>query len=281
LLLRSLTLFLLILTAVADSSGIYYIDDTDPSIDWTGPFVHLNETFEPIAWANASECYNETYTVGQGSTNQHYGFRLPFHGTGATLYVAYNNRLGLNVSVTLDNNFTTIDWFIMETDFLTPTFTSYNATLYDKQNLSYGDHVLEVVLQNYRGNQSDMMFDYAAVTGVRPILSDNHSSKTIGAGIGGGLGALAIVVAIAFIIFFSRRRTRRKPSPMELNLIDPDTKDPSAFNRISTNMTATFRPSHHRRHSSFSQSFASPISPVKPTYSKFLGQKHPFQELRS
>jgi hypothetical protein len=60
LLLRSLTLFLLILTAVADSSGIYYIDDTDPSIDWTGPFVHLNETFEPIAWANASECYNET-----------------------------------------------------------------------------------------------------------------------------------------------------------------------------------------------------------------------------
>jgi hypothetical protein len=131
-------------------------------------------------------------TVGQGSTNQHYGFRLPFHGehihnkqsfkasltisgTGVTLYVAYNNRLGLNVSVTLDNNFTTIDWFIMETDFLTPTFTSYNATLYDKQNLSYGDHVLEVVLQNYRGNQSDMMFDYAAVTGVRPILSDNHS----------------------------------------------------------------------------------------------------------
>ncbi|KIM80340.1 hypothetical protein PILCRDRAFT_530598 [Piloderma croceum F 1598] len=298
LLLRSLTLFLLMLTAVADSSGIYYIDDTDPSITWTGSFVHLNETFEPIAWADASKCYNKTFTVGQGTTNQHFGFRLPFtgehihnkqnfkaslttSGNGVTLYVAYNNRLGLNVSVTLDNNFTTLDWFIMDTDYATPTFTSYNATLYDKQNLTYGSHVLNVVLQDYRLNQSDLMFDYAAVTGVRPVLSDNHSSKKIGAGIGGGLGALAIVVAIVLIILFSRRRARRKPSPMELNLIDPDTKDPSTFNRMSTNMTATFRPSHNRRHSSFSQSSASPISPVKPIYSKFLGQKHPFHELRS
>jgi hypothetical protein len=60
LLLRSLTFFLLMLTAVADSSGIYYIDDTDPSITWTGPFVHLNETFAPIAWADASKCHNKT-----------------------------------------------------------------------------------------------------------------------------------------------------------------------------------------------------------------------------
>jgi hypothetical protein len=59
-LLRYLTLFLLMLTAVADSSGIYYIDDTDPSIAWTGPFISLNETFEPIAWADASKCYNKT-----------------------------------------------------------------------------------------------------------------------------------------------------------------------------------------------------------------------------
>jgi hypothetical protein len=131
-------------------------------------------------------------TVGQGSTNQHYGFRLPFFGehihneqnikislmtsgSGITLYVAYNDRLGLNVSVTLDNNFTTIDWFIMDTDERNLTTTSYNATLYDKQNLTYGNHVLNVVLQDYRLNQSDIMFDYAAVTGVKPIPSDNHS----------------------------------------------------------------------------------------------------------
>jgi len=96
-------------------------------------------------------------------------------GSGITLYVAYNDRLGLNVSVTLDNNFTTIDWFIMDTDNVNLTTTSYNATLYDKQNLTYGNHVLNVVLQDYKLNQSDIMFDYAAVTGVKPILSDNHS----------------------------------------------------------------------------------------------------------
>jgi hypothetical protein len=96
-------------------------------------------------------------------------------GSGVTVFVAYNNRLGLNVSVTLDNNFTTIDWFIMDTDYATPTFTSYNATLYDKQDLTYGNHVLNVVLQDYVGNQSDIMLDYAAVTGVKPVQSDNHA----------------------------------------------------------------------------------------------------------
>jgi hypothetical protein len=106
-------------------------------------------------------------------------------------------------------------------------------------------------------------------------------SKKIGAGIGGGLGALAVVVAIVFIFIFSRRRARQKGSSMELNLIDPDAKDPAMFKRNSSSITAKFRPSHNRRQSSFSQSSLSPISPVKPTYSNFLGQKHPFQQLHS
>jgi len=280
-LLRALSCFILI--AVGSSTGVHYIDDTDPSITWTGPFVPLNESFEPITWADASKCYNKTFTVGEGTSAQGNQFRLPFKGSGVALFVAYNNRLGLNVSITLDNNFTTINWFILDTDYSTPTFTSYNATLYDKQNLTYGHHVLNVVLQDYRGNQSDIMFDYAAITGDGPVVvhSSENNTKKIGAGIGGGLGALAIVVAIAMIIIFARRRNQRKSSAMELNLIDPDAKDPSMFNRKSSNMTATFRPSHTRRHSSFSQSSASPISPVKPSYSRFFGQKHPFQQLHS
>ena len=97
-------------------------------------------------------------------------------GSGISLFVAYNNRLGLNVSITLDNDFTTINWFIMDTDYATPTYTTYNATLYDKHNLTYGNHMLNIVLQDYRGNQSDIMFDYAVVTGTRPTGGSSGSN---------------------------------------------------------------------------------------------------------
>jgi len=283
-LLRILSSFLLILAAVANlTNPVYYIDDTDSSIIWDGDFIPLNSSFAPITWANASECFNQTFTVGVGPSDQGYSFYIPFTGSGISLFVAYNNRLGLNVSITLDGDFTTINWFILDTDYLTPTYTTYNATLYDKQNLTYGNHFLNVILQDYNGNMSDIMFDYAAVTGVRPPLGSSKSNTVhkIGAGIGGGLGALAIIVAIAFIFIFSRRRTRRKASAMELDLIDPDAKDPSIFHRAASNVTTAFRPGHHRHQSSFSQSATSPISQVKPSYGKFLGQKHPFQQLPS
>jgi len=278
-LLRVLTHFLLLLAAMADTPGIYYMDDTDSSITWVGPWMHLNNSFEPITWANASECYDKTFTVGQGYTYQEHGLRIPFSGTGITLFVAYNNRLGLNVTISLDSNFTTINWFILDYDYGSPTTTTYNATLYDIQNLEDGNHNLDIVLQDYMGNQSTMMFDYAAVIGQRPIVQSSKSgSSKIGAGLGGGLGALAVIVALALIVLCTRRRTRQKMSSMELDLIDPDAKDPSLFRRAST---ASFIPGHNRRHSSFSQSATSPISPVKPAYGKFLGQKHPFHQLPS
>jgi len=279
-LLRVIAPLLVTMAAVTSSMGMYDIDDTDSSIIWHGPFIPLNASFAPITWANADLCFNKTFTVGQGTTDQGHSFEIPFTGTGISLFVAYNNRLGLNVSVTLDNDFTTINWFILDTDYSTPTYTTYNATLYDMQNLTDGNHVVNIVLQDYMGNQSDIMFDYAGVTGDKPAVRSGSSTKEkIGAGIGGGLGALAIIVAIAFIVLFSRRRTRRKTSSMELDLIDSDAKDPSMFHQASSNVTTAFRPGHNRRQSSFSQSSASPISPVKPTYSKFLGQKHPFHQL--
>jgi len=282
----AVSLAVLLLGAIMPGTkAMYYMDDTDPAIVFRGPFIPLNESFEPITWANASECFNKTFTVGQGYDYQQHSMFIPFTGTGISLFVAYNNRLGLNVSITLDNNFTTINWFILDTDYTTPTITTYNATLYDIQNLTDGDHTLNIVLQDYRGNQSDMMFDYAAVTGTRPAAkAASPSSKTgnkIGAGIGGGLGALAVIVALFFIVVFSRRnKTRSKPSNMELDLIDrergADYKDPNLFQRVA----APFRPGHQRQQSSFSQSSTSPISPVKPTYSKFLGgQQHPWQKL--
>ena len=93
--------------------------------------------------------------------------------------MAYNNRLGLNVSATLDNNFTTINWFILDTDDTTPSLTSYNATLYDIQELDEGDHHILVTLQDYRGNESDMMFDYAAVNGTLSSSSSGISEYVL------------------------------------------------------------------------------------------------------
>ena len=57
------TLFLLLAltaTAVTSSTGVYYIDDTDPSIKWNGPFIHLNSSFAPITWADAADCFDNT-----------------------------------------------------------------------------------------------------------------------------------------------------------------------------------------------------------------------------
>lgn len=100
-------------------------------------------------------------------------------GTGISLFVAYNNRLGLNVSATLDNNFTTINWFILDMDETSPTVTTYNATLYNIQELDEGNHHLVVTLQDYKGSESDMMFDYAAVNGTKPSGSSSGSSEYV------------------------------------------------------------------------------------------------------
>jgi len=281
-LLQVLIHLLLALAAMAATPAKYYMDDTDSSITWVGPWMPLNASFAPITWANASDCYNKTFTVGQGYTYQQHGLKIPFTGTGITLFVAYNNKLGLNVSITLDSNFTTINWFIMDYDYESPTTTTYNATLYDIQGLDDGIHDLNIVIQDYRGNQSDMMFDYAVVTGVRRTIETSSGNSKIGAGIGGGLAALAVIVALAMSILYTRRRTRQKMSSMELDLIDPDAKDPSLFHRASNTIATKFRPGHHRHQSSFSQSAGSPISPVKPTYGNFFGgPKHPFQPLPS
>jgi len=275
------------LVSAAALQPMYYMDDTDPTINYKGQWVPLNASFTPITWANASLCHNKTFTVGQGYTHEQNSVSIPFTGTGISLFVAYNNRLGLNASITLDNNLTTINWFILDTDYTTPTITTYNATLYDIQNLEDGEHEVVVTIQDYRGNQSDMMFDYAAVSGTRSATSGLGSSggssigKKIGAGIGGGLGALAILSALALLLLFSRRRRHRRnqmthktPSNMELDLIDRDAKDPSLFQGRG------WRPSHNRHQSNFSESSTmSPISPVKPAYSNFLGQKHPFVKL--
>lgn len=63
---------------------------------------------------------------------------------------------------------------------------------------------------------------------------------------------------------------------------DLDAKDASLFRGFSLQKAKdSFRPGHNRRQSSFSQGGTSPISPVTPVYSKYLGggPKHPWQPL--
>jgi len=282
--------------ATTSAPATYYIDDTDSSIEW-GPssqFAHLDSSYGPITWLTTSECYNETITYGWGFSDQKLSFTIPFTGSGIVLYVVYDDRLALNVTTTLDNDYETINWFIWESNYTTePTFTSYNATLYAIQGLDYQDHSVTVELQSYQNTPSTILFDYALVTGTRPSANSNALKKKLGAGIGGGLGAVAIIGAIALIFLFVRRRNLHRSPGVALNMNNddpfadpdsqskryPDGKDPSLFNKAKN----AIHPGHNRRQSSFSHSGNSPISPVSPAYSKYLGgngpQKHPWLPL--
>jgi len=227
-------------------------------------------------------------------------FTVPFTGSGIILYVVYYNRAGLNVSVTLDGDFETINWFVLEADYTTAaSYNSYNATLYDMQNLTYGDHEVRVQLQNYTGGlESTILFDYAEVTGTRSSSSSSDAKKRLGAGIGGALGTVAVLGAIALIFLFARRRSvhQRKLGGVSLRgnedpFADPPNAKayPASGNDVSAlgrakNAIDGFRPGHARRQSSFSQGAGSPISPVVPSYNKFQGtapggQKHPWLPL--
>lgn len=64
-------------------------------------------------------------------------------------------------------------------DDVSPTVTSYNATLYSIEELDEGDHHLVITLQDYKGNESDMMFDFAAVNGTRPFNLPSGSSEYV------------------------------------------------------------------------------------------------------
>ncbi|KAF7981301.1 hypothetical protein HWV62_34225 [Athelia sp. TMB] len=289
-LLRAVSLLLLAAGVAAAPStaapATYYIDDADPVIDWGTPnqFAHLDASFAPVTWLETSECYNETITYGWGYSDLKRSFTVPFTGTGIVLYVVYDDRLALNVTTTLDHDYETINWFIWASNYTTETsFTSYNATLYAIQGLAWGDHSVTVELQDYQNTYSTLLFDYALVTGTRPSANSSAAKKRLGAGLGGGLGAVAVLGAAALIFLFVRRRRLHRRPGVALGddpFADPaDGKDPSLFSKARS----AIRPGHSRRQSSFSHSGASPISPVSPAYAKYLGggnaQKHPWLPL--
>ena len=51
--------------ATTSAPATYYIDDSDPVIDWGTPnqFAHLDASFAPVTWLATSECYNQTMYV--------------------------------------------------------------------------------------------------------------------------------------------------------------------------------------------------------------------------
>jgi hypothetical protein len=169
----------------------------------------------------------------------------------------------------MDSNFPTINWFILDTDYTTPTNTTYNAMLYDKQNLAYGDHVLNIILQDYRGNQSDIMFDYAAISDTQPgsphsqqvvllhgsQIRDTHGatySRNLGVIIGGTIGALIVLAAMVILLLYARGRKHKgeltehnlEPKPVILGSVStredslhphPPLPDPHTTQSTTTN----------------------------------------------
>jgi hypothetical protein len=53
----------------------------------------------------------------------------------------------------------------------------YNTTLYDIQSLAYGDHVLEISLQDYLADFSNINLDYVFVNDTRPSATAASESS--------------------------------------------------------------------------------------------------------
>jgi hypothetical protein len=72
----------------------------------------------------------------------------------------------LNASMALDGNFSKS--YVHDVSCVRQSPRGcYNTTLYDVQSLEYGDHVLEISLQDYLGDYSNFNFDYVFVNETR------------------------------------------------------------------------------------------------------------------
>jgi hypothetical protein len=68
--------------------------------------------------------------------------------------------------MTLDGNFSTI--YVHDASCIRQVpLGCYNTTLYDIQSLAYGDHVLDISMQDILGDFSDLNLDYVFVNETR------------------------------------------------------------------------------------------------------------------
>jgi len=206
----------LLVYSVAMARATYFMDDSNSSISYTAGLGHSWNT-DPD---NGS--FNNTLTyISDCKTSDACQMRVPFEGSGITLYVAHGGD-NVNASITLDgNSSSTTVTTILESG--NPVET-YNVSLYNVQSLPYGSHVITVLLLDLTGGiGSSCWFDYAMVNDTPsspPALSPSPSAtsspssvpqrphKSFGAIIGGIAGGVSVIAVIIAATFGCRRRRK-------------------------------------------------------------------------
>jgi hypothetical protein len=95
-------------------------------------------------------------------------------GSGITVYQLRWDHL--NASIALDGNFSKT--YVHDVSCIRQSPRGcYNTTLYDIHSLAYGDHVLEISLQDYLADSSNINIDYVSVNGSRPTATATVESS--------------------------------------------------------------------------------------------------------
>ena len=78
----------------------------------------------------------------------------------------------------------------------------YNISVYNVQSLSFENHIVTIVLLDYSGSPSDLLFDYAVVNDTEPavVMSSTSSSTTTTS-----TGSSKSSVAVCFSFFTCNR----------------------------------------------------------------------------
>jgi len=246
--LLSLLKYLLIIGAPLVQAS-YTIDDTNSTIQYipngVGAGLQWHTSLSPEV--NLTASYNQTTTVGECNSSQNCHLRIPFIGSGITIYVVQVNFAAINVSVTVDSLLPAIRTFPE------PQWYLHNFSLFDIQELPSGSHTVDVALLDSQYNANDkyvytngtsaLAFDFAIIndqlisSSSTPVTSPPSSSSSgssggakptpIGAIVGGAAGGLAAVAAIViYLLCFRRRESSARPLSLirRKTEIDPEPK---------------------------------------------------------
>jgi hypothetical protein len=175
--------------------GAYYIDDTSPSVNFTGAWGNYTVAQAKI---DQTRCHNATFTALSSSCwkTKDCRFDIPFTGKQITVYVVLNGTLGTNSSFSVDGAHPTTQVKGPFTVDRSALALAYLYALYENKNLTDGNHTLTVALRPYNSSTSGFLaFDYADIVGTDPQTSSNKKSSNTTLWV--VLGIILVVLVLA------------------------------------------------------------------------------------
>ncbi|KAI9569014.1 hypothetical protein HD554DRAFT_2094678 [Boletus coccyginus] len=211
----------------------YYIDDTNTTLSYTpsalwNSYYYGGQTLKMEFLPNGTNLTIDASIVAACSANDTCLLTIPFTGWS----------IGTNASITVDGAYA-------QTNVLSappaPNYEKANVSMFDVQQLTSASHVLNLAVNNFSGNDSLIMFDYAYVNESRvtslmtttsttattaasiaastsaPHSSSSASNTDIGAIVGGVVGGIALVATGLFAFLWIRRRRGHPPEMIDLH----------------------------------------------------------------